>query len=119
MGDHPLRMTISEVAGLARCSVSSIHRRRKVDPAWLPAAPVQIGRRLVFERAAVFKALGMTDGETVQEGTGWEVDPVAYREALAREVRERAASRRRNVSRPVRNSAAPKTLRLVADNPTS
>lgn len=91
----PPLMTIIEVAELARCSVSSIHRRRKADPAWLPMAPKRFGRRLVFRREDVFSALNLAlPGEASEpEGSGWEVDPVRFKAALEELKRERAAQR--------------------------
>ncbi len=85
--DLPPFVTIDEVAAVARCSVSSLHRKRKADPAWLPVAPMRMGRKLVFRREDVLAALqiGQSAASSEPEGSGWEiVDPEAIRRARQR-----------------------------------
>lgn len=93
--DLPPFVTIDEVAAVARCSVSSLHRKRKEDPTWLPVAPMRMGRKLVFRREDVLAALqiGQSAAGSEPEGSGWEVDPEAYKRALARAKEERRLER--------------------------
>ena len=53
----PHRMTAAQVCELAGCSATTLWRRRRLDPTWLPAAPVQLGKSTMFDRAAVLVAL--------------------------------------------------------------
>ena len=108
LDDLPLRMTAAEVCALARCSAVTLWRRRRADPTWLPAAAHQLSRELIFERAAVFKALGFDHDDRPQEpAAGWKVDPDAIREARARQVRQPARAKGgRDVARAVRGAAA-------------
>lgn len=91
----PPRLTTAQVCALAQCSETTLWRRRRQDPAWLPPAPVQLGRATMFDRAAVLKALGMVEDAPANDE--WTVDPDAIRQARSRKVRHAAAARRRDV----------------------
>lgn len=103
MDSLPPFLTAAEVCSLLRCSKISLWRKRKAQPAWLPAAPLQLGRETVFERAAVERALGLTSTSTprmeAHEGSsGWEiVDPAAIRAAQDKARGRRGHRRTRNV----------------------
>lgn len=111
----PLRMTTAEVCQLANCSVTTLWRRRREDPAWLPASTVQLSKSTMFDRDAVLSALGLRKDDTSNDP--WAVDPDAIREARSRQIRHASAARRRDVPRAYGGSPKAPALRVVASHP--
>lgn len=108
----PSRITTSEVLQLARYGVKKLWRNRRAGT--MPN-PIDRGKEALFDRDAVLKALGMIHDDAPQPATDeWEVDSDAFRAVGARKVRQSAAAKGRDVSRPVRGAAAPPALRLIA-----
>jgi hypothetical protein len=111
----PPRLSTAQVCALAQCSETTLWRRRKGDPKWLPAAPVQLGKSTMFDRAAVLKALGMVEDASANDE--WTVDPDAIRKARSRKVRHASTTARRDLSGAHGGSSAPPALRLVGGDP--
>jgi len=85
----PPRLYTSEVCRLARYGVSTLWRERKAGR--MPG-PIGHGRQDIFDRDAVFKALGMIQDAAASpaDDDPWSVDPDAIRQARARQVRHAA-----------------------------
>jgi hypothetical protein len=127
----PLRMTTEEVLQVGRFKATTLWRRRRADPSWLPASTVQGGKSTLFDRSAVLKALGLVadgarDAPPEQQGENpWKVDFDAIREARARKVRHgkaaarQAAEKGRDTASLVRGAPQAPALRLVASDSAS
>lgn len=113
----PHRMTAAQVCELAGCSATTLWRRRRLDPTWLPAAPVQLGKSTMFDRAAVLVALCLAQDAPANDQ--WNVDPDAIREARARKVRHPPATQGRDRPRAHGGPVAAPALRLVRGDPAS
>ena len=113
----PPRLTTAEVCELAKCSVTSLWRRRRQDPTWLPASPVQLGKSTMFDRDAVLRALGLFKDAAPNDQ--WTVDVDAIRAARARKVRNASAARRRDVQGPHGSARKAPALRLVSGDPSA
>jgi len=84
----PSRLYTSEVCRLARYGVSRLWRERKAGR--MPD-PIDHGRQDIFDRDAVFKALGMIqDAAAPADDDPWSVNPDAIRQARSRQVRHSA-----------------------------
>jgi hypothetical protein len=118
-----LRLTRDEVCILAGYGPQTLARR---IAAGVMPAPVDRGRQALFDRAAVYEALGKPHSEhepaaeaAESAADPWTVDPDAIREALARKVRHPAPPGGRDVPRVLPGAKAPAALRLVVPAPAA
>jgi hypothetical protein len=117
VADLPLRLTTPEVLALGRFSIATLHRR--IGDGSFPRPADKRCRPHVFDRDAVLAALRIGHDANDTKADEWEFDPVAIREARARQVRDGAAPDRRNRAGPVRGPGKASAPRLVADNPAA
>ena len=85
--DHP-RINTREVCDLARYTTATLWRR--IEAGIMPK-PIDRGSGgYLFDRKAVLIALGMGEPAIpAVEAESWDLDPQAYRDALARDLRRR------------------------------
>ena len=113
----PRRLTTSQVCEIAGYGVATLFRRIRLGK--MPAK-IDRGREALFDRDAVLKSLGMVKDDNeqppVDPADEWKIDPIAFREARARRVRQPEKAGGRDVSRAVRSAEPSAAVRLVADN---
>lgn len=121
MTNLPERMTTAEVCALARFSAQTLARRRRADPGWLPAAPVQGGKQTLYVRADVLKALGMTSHVQTETPAAaeWGFDADAFRQARSRLLRHGSSTHERHVPGIFSGARPPAPLRLAVSNPAA
>lgn len=113
----PARIYTSEVCRLARYGPGKLWRERA---AGLMPNPIARGREDIFDRDAVFKALGMVkDAGPHDSANTWDVDPNAIRDARPRKIRHDATTQGRNPPGAVRGSRKAAALRVVGGDPAA
>lgn len=116
----PMRIYTSEVCRLARYGLTTLWRKRQRGE--MPE-PIDHGKQDVFDRDAVFKALGMfQDAASPAADTDvdlWSVNPDAIRRAQLGQVRDAAPAQGRHVSGVLPGSRKAAAPRLVVSNPAA
>ena len=106
------RIHLPELLALAGYSRTTLRSRQRAG-----AMPLPIDRGArggIFDKAAVLKALGMTQDATPDPADAWTFKPDAYRDALAGKVRRPQEARGRHQQGVLSGSGTSAPLRLVS-----
>lgn len=90
--DLPPRLTTPEVLELARYGRAKLRAQRKAGR--MPDPIDRGGDGDIYDRDAVFKALGIAQDDKQSTASPWIVDPDVLREAFARPLRKAERDRR-------------------------
>ena len=106
------RIHLPQVLTLAGYSRTTLRARQR---AGVMPLPIDRGARGgIFDKAAVLKALGMTQDAAPDPADAWTFKPDAYRDALAGKVRRPQEARGRHQQGVLSGSGTPAPLRLVS-----